>query len=145
MYLRSFVRPLVLMLMLAVVSLGTATQAFAGLRSCRVDPIVWLSNGEQVQVTAVIDEDASAVRRIVYTVHGPVGTTADRVVYTGGALKDKEIVYYVADQAAGQYRVVTEVETTNPGVGALITAAMRSDRQSARGVSGTPIVIAFQR
>ncbi len=118
--------------------------AFAALRSCRADPIVWLSNGDSVQMTVEIAADVADVRRITYTLHAPVGVTIDRIVYTGGALQSKEEVVFVADQPRGHYVTDTVVTTRGKGIGVTAnTAESGTFRGSVSGFNSEHLVLNF--
>ena len=116
----------------------------AAIRSCRADPIVWLSNGDSVQMTVEIGADAADVRSIHYTLHAPVGATIDRIVYTGGALQSKEAVFFVADQPAGQY--ISDTVVTTRGKRHVVTANTNESgtfRGSVSGYSGEHLFLHF--
>jgi hypothetical protein len=117
-------------------------EASAGLRVCRADPIVWLSNGTKVTMTASIAADASQVKLITYTVHAPRGLSVRSIVYTGGALKDKERVVVLFDRTSGyQIEVVTTLAATVVPV--TITAAVGNTRQTLTAPSTNKIVFLF--
>jgi hypothetical protein len=114
----------------------------AGLRACRGDPIVWLSNGAKVTITANIAADASQVKLITYTVHAPRSLSVRSVVYTGGALQDKERVVVLFDRTSGyQIEVVTTLVSTVAPV--TINAAVGYTRQALTAPSTTKIVFLF--
>ncbi len=109
------------LLMLIAMSIMAVQSAHATLRACRADPIVWLSNGESVQMTTAIAADAADVRKITYTLHVPEGLEATKIVYTGGALTSKEEVVFVADMLPGQYSTDTVVTMRQKGVSVTAT------------------------
>ena len=116
----------------------------AAIRSCRADPIVWLSNGDSVQMTVEVAADASDVRSIIYTLHAPAGATIDRIVYTGGALQSKEEVVFIADQPAGQY--VSDTVVTTRGKRHAVTANTNESgtfRGSVSGLSSEHLFLHF--
>ena len=93
----------------ALVLIGSPPVA-ARVIGCRADPIVLLSNGKIVRMTAQVDTAARNVRRITYTLHAPEGTSVRRIIYPGGALKSKERVVFIADLPANRYRSETLVD-----------------------------------
>ncbi len=118
--------------------------AFAAISSCRADPIVWLSNGDSVQMTVSVNAEPAHVRRITYTLHAPAGVTIDRIVYTGGALQSKEEVVFVADQVPGQYVTDTVVTTRGKGIGVTAnTAESGTFRGSVSGFNSEHLVLNF--
>jgi hypothetical protein len=117
-------------------------EASAGLRVCRGDPVVWLSNGVIVTMTASIAADASQVKLITYIVHAPRSLSVRSIIYTGGVLKDKEQVNVVFDRASGyQIEVVTTLVATVAPV--TINATVGNTRQTLTAPSTTKIVFLF--
>ncbi|MCZ7567307.1 MAG: hypothetical protein M5U01_01750 [Ardenticatenaceae bacterium] len=108
---------------------------------CRADPIVYLSNGEQIRMTTNIDADASDVRSILYTIHVPTGVSVTRVVYTGGALAAKEAITFYDDQPPYHYATETLVRLQGKNVDVAARMAMRSLIQSVSGLSGQPLAV----
>ena len=80
---------------------------------CRADPIVVLTNGTQIRMTASVQSDASLVQRITYVLHAPVGSVVHHIVYTGGALGSKETVQFYADKAGRRFTTETTVQMTD--------------------------------
>lgn len=143
-----FVRRSRLYMMIALLGVAVLLQqpltVAAAIRSCRADPIVWLSNGDTIQMTVEIAADVADVQGILYTLHAPVGVTVDRIVYTGGALQNKEEVVFVADQAPGHY--VTDTVVTARGKGKPVTANTNYGGQfrgSVAGLSGDHLILNF--
>jgi hypothetical protein len=93
---------------------------------CRTDPIVFLSDGTRVKMTADIGTAAENVQGIVYTLHAPVGTSVVRIVYTGAHVP--ETVDFFADRTAGTYDTDTVVSVAG------------NSAQSAVGVTATTVV-----
>jgi hypothetical protein len=117
-------------------------EASAGMRVCRGDPIVWLSNGAKVTMTASIGADASQVKMVTYVVHAPRNVSVNKVVYTGGVLKDKERVNVVFDRASGyQIEVVTTLVSAVAPV--TIDASVGKTRRTLTAPSSTKIVFLF--
>ena len=87
-----------------------APAAHAALARCSSDPIVYLSTGMKVDLTATLATDRSNVKRITYVLHVPAGAQVTRVVYTAGELGHKEAVT-VLDDATGPYTADSVAET----------------------------------
>jgi hypothetical protein len=137
-------RTIVVLALLACAILGAnfMQEASAAIRICRGDPRVWLSNGTQIAMTATIGADASQVKLITYTVHVPRGLSVTKVVYTGGALANKERVVVLFDRTSG-YQI--EAVTTLVGTVASVTidATVNTTKRSLTAPSTTKIVILF--
>jgi hypothetical protein len=97
--------------------------AGAAISLCRTDPIVFLSSGVVVDLTATVNTSSDNVQQIVYTLHAPTGTRVTRLVYTGGGLNGREQFQFFADAAAGTYTSVTTVSTSVKSVP--VTASTR--------------------
>ena len=90
--------------------------ARADLVGCRSDPVVILSNGVTVDLTATINDTEADVQQVAYALHAPMGTSIVSVLYTSGALGPKEVLQFFADSTAGVYRSLTQVRTGSHGV-----------------------------
>jgi hypothetical protein len=128
----------------ALLSAVLAQEATAGLRACRADPIVWLSNGQAVQMSVGVAAPAYDVHQITYILHVPRGTTVRKIVYTGGALSSKERVYVIPDMPLSRYRIDTLVAARGYGISVTALGHMKGEgRLSARGVSGKYLTMYF--
>lgn len=85
--------------------------AHAMISSCRTDPIITLSDGSQLDITATINAPPGIVNSVKYTVHAPVGLSVTNVVFTGGPFSKKESVGFYADQKTGAYTTTTFANT----------------------------------
>lgn len=128
----------------ALLSAALAQEAIAGLRACRADPIVWLSNGQVVQVSVGVAAAAYDVQQITYILHIPRGTTVRKIVYTGGALSSKERVYVIPDLPSARYTINTLVTARGNGIPVTALTHMKGDgRLWATGVSGKYLTMYF--
>ena len=92
---------------------GRHAHAYGG---CRSDPIVVLSNGIVLDLSATIGLDISQISdiaQISYTLHAPAGTTVAKVVSTDGDVNYKEQFTLRTDSSAGVYGVQTQVQTAH--------------------------------
>src|SRR6266545_3748564 len=90
-----------------------APAAEAAAAGCRSDPVVTLSDGTILDVTAKINTDVSNVREIHYVVHGPRGVTLVSAISTPTlGFEGKESFIYYDDAAPNQYITETLVQTT---------------------------------
>ena len=88
-----------------------ALEAAAG--GCRSDPIVILSDGTILDISADIGTAVSNVREIHYVVHGPGGVKLVSAISTPTlGFSGKETFTYYADAAPNQYITETLVQTT---------------------------------
>jgi hypothetical protein len=126
-------------LLLSLLATGSASAAFKG---CRGDPKVWLSNGVKLTMTASIAADASQVKMVTYTVHVPRGLKVEKIVYTGGALTDKERVVMVFDRTSG-YQIKTRSELYWGMAPVTINVIWENVRRSLTASSSTGIVFLF--
>lgn len=125
-----------------LLSLQGVEQAAAIVSGCRGDPKVWLSNGTKVTMTASIAADASQVKTVTYTLHAPRGVTVDKIVYTGGDLKDKERVIVLFDRVSG-YQIVARADLGTTVASVTINATVEKDARSITATSSNPIVFVF--
>ena len=137
--------------LLASIILMLPFQVNAASMNCRSDPIVFLSDGTRLQFNSTIETNLEGVVGIHYEVHGPVGTQIDRIVFTPRWARDLETIEYIPDQPAGNYHIVTLVQTETSNVSVEVKAmkvsqnngGQGSTRITASGVSGQPIIITF--
>jgi hypothetical protein len=115
---------------------GTVGSAHAGI-PCRVDPIAILSDGTHVMMRTSAATDAENVQLVQYTVHGPVGTSLDKVVYAGPFFVDDDVTF-VADNAAGVYSVDVTV-TASVTAEIETTIQVRDSRTTTTGWTNTPV------
>lgn len=95
-----------------------APVAQAALDGCRADPVIYLSDGTALDVTADVNTNAANITGIAYTVHVPAGLRAVLYLTTPTlGFKGKETFTLVNDAPAGQYRTDTFINTSNGGVG----------------------------
>jgi hypothetical protein len=102
---------------LLTVGLGTALLNASGTHAafigCRADPVVTLSNGATLDLNLLIntsDGTLSNVQHIAYTLHGPKGTSLQRVSFPDGTGAISAVTY-VADDTLGNYDGDTMVTT----------------------------------
>jgi hypothetical protein len=117
----------------------TPTPVISSDRRCVVDPIVVLSDGRHVILRARIGTDAANVTNVAYVVHSPVGTSLDRVIYTGPD-RFPETVTFVADTADGSFWTDTLV-TSTVTVPVDASTQVRDDRVETSGTTGQHLVV----
>ncbi len=128
--------------LLAGLLLGaSAPQAAHAALSSSTDPIVNLSNGVQVQITAALATSSSAVSTIAYTLHVPTGARVTKITYTGGGFTGKETVTVYADDAAHSYDTATLV-TLSTSSGVAHGSVAVSAKTAAQGAGGNVSTVA---
>jgi hypothetical protein len=123
--------------------------ASARVKVCRKDPVVSLSNGDVVQMTATIETDAANVRHVTYTLRVPQGTTMLRIAYTGGSLRARDETVVLVDdlpqrgKGPRHYQIVTSVEFQRGEASFTATTRVASVVASARGNGLTPAIVSI--
>lgn len=98
--------------------------AHAELVGCRSDPVVTLSDGTVLDLSAQISDAVADVQQVVYTLHVPLGTRVVSLVSTDGALGLKESVRITADDLPTTYDTGTAVSTGTAGVAVTATTTV---------------------
>jgi len=101
--------------------LGAPHHAHAAI-GCRTDPIVTLSNGLVVDLSATIYDTLSDINAVTYTLHAPVGTSVVSVVYPVDPNNIPQTFTFYADNPAGTWDSYTYVDTKTTGVSVTATA-----------------------
>ncbi len=104
-------------------SLPGTPLAHAIIGGCGSDPVVTLSDGTVVDLSATIADASSDVQQVAYTLHAPAGTSVVSVVNTDGAIGLKEVFRFYADAPALTYTTTTAVSTATSGIA--VSAATR--------------------
>ena len=119
--------------------MATTTEAAVG--GCRADPLVVLSNGTILDVTADIGTSVSNVTEIHYVIHGPRGVKLVAAIRTPTlGLKGPETFTYYADSKPNQYILESLVRTKINHVG----VTMRTTFLKASLQSGVQLTLQYQ-
>ena len=114
---------------------------------CESDPVVSLSDGAQVDMSADISTDLSNVQHVTYTLHVPAGDSVVSIVNTDGLMGIYESVQVIADEPAATYQSVTTVRVSGGQVPVTAKTAVTSlptlGTLSASGLSGNALTITF--
>src|SRR5687768_16693580 len=94
-----------------VLSAVNVRSALTGWLNCRSDPVVILSNGVTMDISADISTWPWRVQRVDYILHGPADVELVLAVGTPTWLTSQETFTYYADQEAGEYHIETIVHT----------------------------------
>ncbi len=101
--------PLLLIAILIVIALPGEADAYM---LCRSDPIVVLSNGTALDLTTSLSTLPMQVEEVHYELHVPAGLSMVVAIHTPAWLTSQETFSFFADQAPGQYHVITSASTT---------------------------------
>ncbi|HZU11835.1 MAG TPA: hypothetical protein VFB58_03270 [Chloroflexota bacterium] len=88
-----------------------APRANAELGACYSDPVVVLSNGVTLDLSATINDSESDISQVAYSIHAPAGISVNSITYTSGPLGPKEVFRLVSSGTSTTYRVATLVST----------------------------------
>src|SRR5438270_10644123 len=92
-----------LLLLLVVPGSLRPRLAMAGLVGCRSDPVVLLSNGSALDLSADIGDAQSDVQRVDYAVHVPAGIRIVAVLNTDGLIGLAETFHFSSDNPTRQF------------------------------------------
>src|SRR5436189_4691586 len=92
-----------------------APATHAAIGGCNSDPIVTLSNGDVLDLHAVVDDVYADIQQVSYTLHAPVGTWVTSEVDTS-LLGGKDTVQCRADNPPNTYSATTKVDTLTPQI-----------------------------
>ena len=90
--------------------------------ACRSDPIVTLSNGLAIHLSATVYDTPSDITAITYTLRAPVGTSVVSVVYPPDPNNIPQAFSFAATNPAGVWDSYTYVDTKTTGIGVTATA-----------------------
>lgn len=119
----------------------------AGWMQCRSDPIVILSNGIIMDLSADIGTFPWRVERVDYVLHVPEGVSLVASIATPTWLTTVETFTLIDDAQPGEYRSVTTAYTRNGNASVtahsllLSATGIQLDMVSAAGNEGQPIHI----
>lgn len=105
--------------------LGAPHHAHAA-AGCRADPIVTLSNGLVVDLSATVYDTPSDINAITYTMHAPAGMSVASVVYPVDPNNIPQTFTFYADNPAGTWDTYTYVDTKTTGVSVTATAEVNN-------------------
>jgi hypothetical protein len=134
---------LALVLSLLPAWLGAPARAFAGNSGCRTDPVILLSNGALIDMSATIGTALYNVQQVTYTLHAPRGTRVLAVVRTPDWPTTVENFVFVADAAAGEYNTDTIVYTSENNVDVTATTTLGLRGRSAAGQDRQHLQVQF--
>lgn len=105
---------------------GASTHATHAAAGCRTDPIVTLSNGVVVHLSATINDTPSDVTGVAYTLHAPIGTSVVSVVYPPDPNNIPQTFQFYADNPAFTWDSYTNANTLTSGISVIATAEVNN-------------------
>lgn len=136
-WMRRHVGRLVLGAPLVLVGFGFAAQPVgASFSTCGSDPVVMLSNGATVTLSATIGESADAVQRVVYDLRVPHRTTVVSITYGGDVVASKELLRVHDSAPDGTYESGVLVITQDENIPVTATATVVGTSTATASVSG---------
>ncbi len=125
---------------LVAAALGSGSEAVHAAVGVGCDPIVTLSNGAVVHLTATIYDTPTDITDATYTMHAPVGTTVRSVAYPTDPNNIPQTFYFYADNPSGVWDSYTNVATKTSGVAVTATAQVANfNTFSASGLSNQDV------
>lgn len=106
-----------------LVSLIGASPHSSAAAACRTDPIVILSNGIVLDLSATIADDVTDVKQVTYVLHAPAGAAVIRAISTDGAVGYKERFQVQPDSAPGTYAAELQISTGSKNIAMTATIA----------------------
>lgn len=120
----------------AVVAHASQTPSPKVIGHCRTDPVVLLSDGTRLTVTATIADTMPDVRAVAYAVHVPAGTSLARLSFPSDGLQVRETVRVYADNQPATYDVATTVDTGVTTQAVVQMQVVTADGRQATATSG---------
>ena len=135
----------ILLLLVLVLVLAVPAVAQARILACRSDPVVILSNGNILDLSAEVSTLLFNVKEVHYELHLPVGVKALLWIHTPAWLTSQETFTIISDQPANTY-TASAMAMTRDGDATVTThvlllnaLGLKLDYASASGPENVPI------
>jgi hypothetical protein len=112
----------------------TSSGVHAQISACRSDPLVTLSNGDQITLYEDISDTATDVTKITYQLHIPVGLSVKAITYSGAIASKLQTISVTPDENIGNYDAYTVVFTKTPNIP--VTAYMTANTTTSTQTAG---------
>ena len=119
--------------------------AYAAASVCRTDPIVILTDGTIIDISASIDSPLFTLQHVTYTLHAPVGSRVLLVLRTPNLPRTTESFEFYADGPPDQIQTDTLVTTSTSNVGVTATMLVGLRMQSISGEANEHLVVQLSR
>lgn len=127
------------------ITLPTPKTALAALINCRSDPVVLLSNGTLLDVSADIGTLLFNVEEVHYTLHIPSGLSVVLAISTPTWPTTVETFTVYADNPPGQFTTHTVVHTAHPNTAVTANLLVNLTYRTTSGVSGQNLTVNIQQ
>jgi hypothetical protein len=124
---------------------GTNPQAANARLQCRSDPLVVLSDGTVLDISADIGAHVWDVKRVQYTLYIPAGLKVVKQVSTPNWPTTTERFTIYATNPVGKFRTDTLVRTREPNVPVVANFLLNLTFKSKHGLSGQTLVLTLRR
>ena len=118
-----------------------AAPAYAAASVCRTDPVVILTDGTIIDISAAIDTPLFNLQHVTYTLHGPVGSRVLLVLRTPNLPNTTESFQFYADGPADQIATDTLVTTSTSNAGVTATTLVGLRMSSVSGGANEHLVV----
>ena len=131
------------LLLVAPLAATQPQEAAAATKITRSNLVVTLSDGRTVQMLVEVASGPARIKQIAYGIKAPQGTAIAGIAYTGGVLKGKEKVYFVADHAPDTFTTGAQVTGVGKTIKMKITTIMQRRPATVSGLTGQRLVMNF--
>jgi hypothetical protein len=140
--LRGRLAPFVFSLLFVLLSAAPAQALRIG---CRSDPIILLSNGVVIDMSADIGTALWKVDEVTYTLHAPEGVSVVATISTPSWPTTIERFHFYADNPPGQYTGTTVVKTRDTNIPVTAHMLFGLQLRSRSGYDRQELTIEFVR
>jgi len=119
--------------------------AYAAASVCRTDPVVILTDGTIIDISASIDTPLFNLQHVTYELHGPVGSRVLLVLRTPNLPNTTESFQFYADGPADQIQTDTLVTTSTSNAGVTATTLVGLRMRSVSGGANEHLVVQVPR
>lgn len=98
-----------------------------------------------MQLWVTVNDDPADVQQVVYDVHVPAGVTLEGTVFTGGALKNKQVVHFFSDNVSNTYSTDTIVQAGHSAPASTETRVPSVGDATASGLTNQHLNITLQQ
>ncbi len=119
--------------------------AYAAASVCRTDPVVILTDGTIIDISASIDTPLFNLQHVTYELHGPVGSRVLLVLRTPNLPNTTESFQFYADGPADQIETDTLVTTSTSNAGVTATTLVGLRMRSVSGGANEHLVVQVPR
>jgi hypothetical protein len=138
-------RPLPFLVAALAALFAVSAPAYAAASVCRTDPVVILTDGTSIDISASINTSLFNLQHVTYTVHAPAGSRLLAVVHTPNLPGTTESFQFYDDGPADQIQTDTIVTTSTSNVGVTATTIIGLRLRSVSGMANEHLVVQLPR